>query len=186
MLKVFDHPNLRMPLHCHLVMVRCRNEQIDWLERQIRHQMRSSETFQVLLTADGVGPILGLTIALETGDISRFPTVGRYASYCRCVNSQRLSNGKAKGKNTIRNGNKYLGWAFVELAHSIIRQNKTAHRFYQRKRTQRNGTLATKALTHKMARACYYVMRDRVPFDESKLFARHRFECVEKPGNRDG
>ncbi|MEX0605254.1 transposase [Marinobacter sp.] len=92
------------------------------------------------------------------------------ASYCRCVNSQRLSNGKTKGQNNTRNGNKYLGWAFVELAHSIIRHNKTAHRFYQRKRAQRNGALATKALAHKMARACYYVMRDEVPFDQTKLF----------------
>lgn len=171
LLKVFDHPNLRRALHCHLVMIRSLNEQIHLLERQISQQMRLNTAFEMLLTVDGVGPTLGLTIALETGDIARFPTVGRYASYCRCVNSQRLSNGKAKGQNNTRNGNKYLGWAFVELAHSIIRHNKTAHRFYQRKRAQRNGALATKALAHKMARACYYVMRDQVPFDETKLFA---------------
>ena len=152
-------------------MIRSLNEQIHMLERQISQQMRFNTAFQMLLTVDGVGPTLGLTIALETGDITRFPTVGRYASYCRCVNSQRLSNGKAKGQNNTRNGNKYLGWAFVELAHSIIRHNKTAHRFYQRKRAQRNGALATKALAHKMARACYYVMRDEVPFDQTKLFA---------------
>jgi hypothetical protein len=28
-----------------------------------------------------------------------------------------------------------------------------------------------KALSHKIARACYYVMRDQVPFDENRLFA---------------
>jgi transposase len=27
-----------------------------------------------------------------------------------------------------------------------------------------------KALSHKMARACYYVMRDQVPFDPARLF----------------
>jgi len=59
----------------------------------------------------------------------------------------------------------------VEAAHSIIRHNKVAHRFYQRKRAQKNGALATKALAHKLARACYYVMRDGVAFDETRLFA---------------
>jgi len=29
--------------------------------------------------------LLALTILLETGDIGRFATPGRYASYCRCV-----------------------------------------------------------------------------------------------------
>ena len=31
---------------------------------------------------------------LETGDINRFPGVGSYASYCRCVDSRRMSNHK--------------------------------------------------------------------------------------------
>jgi transposase len=33
---------------------------------------------------------------LETGEIKGFPMVGDYASYCRCVGSQKLSNGKKK------------------------------------------------------------------------------------------
>jgi len=117
-----------------------------------------------------IGPILGLTIMLETGDVNRFPKVGNFASYCRCVDSSRISNGKKKGANNAKNGNKYLAWAFVEAAHSIIRYNKIAHRFYQRKRSQKNGALATKALAHKLARAAYHIMRDRKPFDIDLLF----------------
>jgi len=37
-----------------------------------------------------------LTMMLETGEIKEFPMVGDYASYCRCVGSQKLSNGKKK------------------------------------------------------------------------------------------
>lgn len=86
------------------------------------------------------------------------------------MRSQRLSNGKQKGENNRKNGNAYLAWAFVEAAHSIIRHHQAAHRFYQRKRAQKNGALATKALAHKLARAAYYVMRDRVAFDDQRLF----------------
>ena len=107
---------------------------------------------------------------LEVGDITRFAKVGNFASYCRCVDSTRVSNGKKKGANNQKNGNKYLSWAFVEAAHSIIRYNKTAHRFYQRKRAQKNGALATKALAHKLARAAYYVMRDKTRFELDLLF----------------
>jgi len=56
----------------------------------------------------GVGEILALTILLETGDIGRFATPGRYASYCRCVKSERRSNDKKKGQGHRRAGNRHL------------------------------------------------------------------------------
>jgi transposase len=31
--------------------------------------------------------------------------------------------------------------------------------------------VAIKTVAHKLARACYYVLRDQVPFDVSKAFA---------------
>ena len=52
----------------------------------------------MLKTVTGIGPILAMTIALEVGEIGRFAGVGEFASYCRCVDSQRLSNGKKKGE----------------------------------------------------------------------------------------
>ena len=59
---------------------------------------------------------MGLTILLETADPKRFAGSGNYASYCRCVDSRRVSNGKKKGENNQKCGNKYLSWAFVEAA----------------------------------------------------------------------
>jgi len=50
----------------------------------------------------------------ETGTIDRFDKVGNFTSYCRCVGSEKLSNGKKKGRGNTKNGNKYLSWAFVE------------------------------------------------------------------------
>ena len=151
-------------------MIKALNKQILLLEARVLNYCHLKPAFQSLITIHGIGPILGQTIMLEVGDIHRFPKVGNFASYCRCVDSRRLSNGKKKGTNNQKNGNKYLSWAFVEAAHSIIRHNKTAHRFYQRKRAQRNGALATKALAHKLARAAYYVMRDNRRFEIDLLF----------------
>ncbi len=55
---------------------------------------------ELLSTVPGIGKALSMTIALETGDIGRFKIVGNYASYCRCVPSNRISNSKSKGKKT--------------------------------------------------------------------------------------
>jgi transposase len=126
----------------------------------------------MLLTITGIGKILGLTIMLEVGDISRFADAGNYASYCRCVKSERISNNKKKGKNNRRNGNRYLAWAYVEAANFTRRYCPLAQRFYQRKVNQTDAVVAIKALSNKLARASFRVMRDQVPYDANKLFCR--------------
>ena len=59
----------------------------------------------------------------------------------------------------------------MEAANFAVRYNPQVRRFYQRKQAKTNGVVAIKAVAHKLARACYYVLRDQVPFDVSKAFA---------------
>lgn len=153
-------------------------ETIDYLTRQIRQierfieaKARLKEQFMYLQTICGIGKILSLTIMLETGSIERLPTVGDYVSYCRKVPSTWTSNGKTKGKGNKKNGNKYLAWAFSEAAEFARRYDADARAYYQRKAARTNFMVAHCALAHKLARAAYFVMRDRVPFDPEKLFA---------------
>ena len=153
-------------------------ESIDFLTRQIKAieatvegKVELREPYAKLLTIQGVGKILGLTIMLETGPISRFDKAGNYASYCRKVSSKWISNDKGKGKGNRKNGNKYLAWAFSEAAELARRFYPDARAYYNRKMKETNIAIAHAALAHKLARAAYYVMRDQVPFMSEKLFA---------------
>lgn len=168
--RLFDHPHLKLAARNSLSIMKFLTEKIRLIEREALSRVKIRKEFEPLLTVPGIGTILGLTIMLEVGDISRFPKVGNYSSYCRCVKSERLSNGKKKGSGNTKNGNKYLSWAYVEAAHHAIRSYPYAKSFYQRKKAKTNGIVAVKALSNKLCRASYYVMRDRVPFDPEKLF----------------
>ena len=95
--------------------------QIKKIEKAVVKEVSLKKEFEKLLTVNGIGTILGLTIMLETGAISRFPKVGDYSSYCRCVPSKKVSNGKNKGSGNKKNGNRYLAWAYVEAAHYMQR-----------------------------------------------------------------
>jgi len=162
---------LALAVKSNLAVLECLEEQIASIEEVVRVHLKLREGFQPLLTVSGIGQILGMTIMLETGEIGRFATVGDFASYCRCVGSQHLSNGKRKGQGNVKNGNKYLAWAFVEAAHFAVRYDAQIKRFYQRKQAKTNTVVAIKAVAHKLARACYYILRDRVPFAVNKAFA---------------
>jgi transposase len=141
-------------------------QQIGKLEAAIQKQVKLSDAFNCLLTVPGIGKILAMTIMLEVGDIRRFATVGNFASYCRCVSTQRLSDGKSKGSGNRKNGNRYLSWAFTEAAQMARRFNSHFRSYYDRKAAQTNSILATRALSNKLARVCYYIMRDQVEFRE--------------------
>ena len=123
-----------------------------------------------MLTVWGIGQILSLTIMYEAGQMSRFGSAGHFASYCRCVDARRLSNGKKKADNNAKNGNKYLAWAFVEAAHFAIRFYPEAKRYYDRKAAKGNAVVAIKSIAHKLARAAFHVLRDQKPFDPNKVF----------------
>lgn len=154
-----------------LAVMDCLSEQIHELERVIRQRVRPRPELAYLCTVAGIGPILAWTILLEVGDIGRFRGVGPFASYCRCVDANRLTNGKKKGENNGKNGNRYLAWAFVEAAHFAVRYHPKIQRYYQRKQAKKNGAVATKAVAHKLARACYHILRENVPFDVDRAFA---------------
>ncbi len=166
----FDCSNLTFAAQADVAEIENLNAIIKSIEKKIRPQVQLAEEFELLLTIPGIGDILGMTIMLEVGDINRFEKVGNYSSYSRCVKSQRISNKKKKGEGNRKNGNRYLAWAYVEAAHFSIRYCSGAQKFYQRKKAKTNGAVATKALANKLARASYYIMRDKVPFDEEKLF----------------
>jgi transposase len=155
-----------------LAVLDCLSQQIKTLEQTVHQRLQQTPAYEQLLTVKGIGPILAQTIALETGDVRRFPAVGNYASYCRCVDSTKLSNGKRKGQGNVKNGNPYLGWAYMEAAQFALRFHPSAQRFYQRKlaKSNNNTILARKAVAHKLARACYYIMRALVPFEATKAF----------------
>ena len=155
-----------------LVVLDCLKHQIKTLERTVQKHLHHTPSYEQLRTVQGIGTILAQTITLETGVISRFPTVGNYASSCRCVDSTKLSNGKRTGTGNGKNGHPYLAWASREAAQFAMRCQPEARRFYQRKlaKSRHNTIVARKAVAHKLSRACYYIMRDLVPYEATKAF----------------
>ena len=154
-----------------LLIYRELRKQIEQLEASALKELEENNDYHLLRSMTGIGPILAMTLLLETGDIKRFEQVGHYASYCRCVQSLRESNGKKKGEGNAKSGNKYLSWAFSQVAHYAIRFEPKAKAFYERKRQKRNGIVATRAVAHKMARAVWHMLTKQQEYDVNKVFS---------------
>jgi transposase len=170
LVSMLSHPEQVLAVTSSLAVLHCLGQQINTLEKAVQKRLKHTPAYAQLQTVDGIGTILAQTIVLETGDVGRFPPVGNYASYCRCVGSTKISNGKRKGQGNVKNGNPYLEWAYMEAAQFAMRFSPTVQRFYQRKQAKSHLMIARKAVAHKLARACYDMMRDLIPFDVHKAF----------------
>ncbi len=167
---IFSDKYLVMSAQSNCNVMEFLNGQIDTIEKAVIKEVKLRYPFKKLLTVPGIGNILGITIMLESGYMNRFEAVSNYSSYCRCVSSKKVSNGKKKGENNKKNGNKYLAWAYVEAANFMRRYCPQARSWHQRKVSKTNQTVATKALSNKIARACYFIIKDQTDFDPEMLF----------------
>ena len=81
-----------------LQAIRDSDQRVKEVETSVKAFSKPMEMFSQVKQVPGIGDILGMTIILETGALSRFANAGCYASYCRLVQSRRESNGKRKVK----------------------------------------------------------------------------------------
>ena len=168
--ELYQHPANQMIAGLQLEHIEQLNASIAELERAVLAAARELPSYARLNTLPGVGRILGMPITLEVGDIQRFAGAGNFASYCRTVKAERLSNQKKKGENNAKCGNKYLAWAFVEAANFARRYDEPCRRWYDRKAAKTNSIIATKALACKLAKAAWHVMTAGVDYDPQRVF----------------
>ena len=171
---LYEHPANQLIAQVQKEHIERLDQSIERLEKAVLQSARELPCYERLNTLPGVGRILGMTITMEVGEISRFPTAGDFASYCRAVASQRTSNEKNKGQNNRKCGNRYLAWAFVEAANFAKRYDEGCRRWFERKAARTSTVVATKALACKLAKAAWHVMSEPVDYNPQRVFP-HEF-----------
>lgn len=168
--QLYTHPANQLIAEIQAQHMQALSESIQRLEKAVLGCAKEIPLYQRLLTIPGIGRILGMTITMEVGDITRFKTDGDFASYCRMVKASHFSNGKCKAQNNEKCGNKYLSWAFIEAANFSRRHDENCRRWHDRKAAKTNKIIATKALGCKLAKAAWFVMAQDCVYNEKQMF----------------
>jgi transposase len=167
---LYEHPANQLIAGMQIQHIEQLSQSIDKIEKVVLASARELPYYAKLATLPGVGRILGMTITLEVGDIKRFADPGNFASYCRTVEAQRVSNSRKKGENNSKCGNKYLSWAFVEAANFARRFDERCRKWFDRKTVRTSNVIATKALACKLAKAAWYLMAEGTDYDSKRMF----------------
>ena len=156
--------------------VQAQLEQLDLVERQLADQERQIEsllkqtpTMALLETMPGIGRILAATIAVEIGQIERFPTGEQLASYAGTTPRVHSSGGKTRYGRTRPDVNRYLKWAFHEAANSVALNatrlpDRHVSGLYRRLRSRKGHGKAVGAVARHLAEATWHVWTRNEPY----------------------
>lgn len=168
---LFSDPAVQKNIDVDLALIDYYDGFIRDLERHIMTAARQHdpETLKRLQSVPGIGPILSLVLLYEIHDIHRFPRVQDFASYCRVVKCAHELGGKRYGTSGHNIGNVHLKWTFSEAAVLFLVDNLPGQKYYARLEKKYGPGKALTVLTHKLARAVYYLLKRQTTFDMDRF-----------------
>ena len=171
--ELFPDPSVRKSIEVDLELLDSYDRLLSELERSIEKSAKGHNihSWYLLRSIPGVGKILSLILLYEIHDISRFPRVQDFVSYCRLVKCPRESGGKKFGAKNSKVGNVHLKWAFSEAACQFLRGNEQAQQYHSRLVSKYGKGKALSILAHKIGRAVYFMLKRKEPFSMETFFA---------------
>src|SRR5215831_10416742 len=119
-------------------------QQVLTVEREVVREGAGDPIVIALQTLPGVGPVLGLTLRAEIGEITRFPDPPHLASYAGVV--PRISQSglrRARAGAITKQGSPWLRWALIEAAiHGVNRADPVGR--WARRLAVKKGALKTR------------------------------------------
>jgi transposase len=129
------------------------------LERELRPHARADPRVQRLMTIPGVAELLGLTLASEIGDVTRFPSASKLVGYSGLTPTIKQSGQSSRTGRISKAGPNTLRWAAVEAAQQAWRPNNPWHRLYtDTKHRHGKANPAKAAIARKILIAAWHVL----------------------------
>lgn len=143
--------------------------QVGLLERRLEELVEITPAMQRLESVPGIGVILAATVALEIGEVRRFPSAAHLASYAGTTPRVHASGGKVRYGPLRVDVNRYLKWAFVEAANSVaVNHTRCPERhvsqLYRRLRVRKGHPKAIGAVARHLAEAAFHVLSRQEPY----------------------
>lgn len=148
--------------------------QIQQLEQRLAALVEVTAEMQRLMSLPGVGVILAATIALEIGDVQRFPSAMHLASYSGTTPRVHASGGKVRYGALRADVNRYLKWAFAEAGNSVAVNHarcpeRHVSQLYRRLRQRKGHPKAIGAVARHLAEAAFHVLQGKEEYRDPVL-----------------
>lgn len=141
------------------------NRRIKECEKTIKTQTKGNANVQRLKTIPGIGEFFARLIDAEIDDIARFRSASKLAAYAGLVPSTYSSGGKTFHGRIIKQGNKWLRWAFVEAVSPALSTDPDLKIHYERLKTAKGANRAKVAVARRLLTIAFQLLRDHRSYE---------------------
>jgi transposase len=142
-------------------------KQIERISKEVRrmcHKKPWAESTLYLMQLPGFGVITAMTVLAAIGEIQRFETPKKLASYSGLTPGLEQSGTKNRGKGMTKEGRRELRWAMVEVAQRAVKSDPIWKRRFQELQQRMHRNQAIVAIAHRLLELVWYVLTRRQPY----------------------
>jgi transposase len=151
----------KLAIKSYLETLKTLNAEIEAVNLQIANNDR--EDIRLLMSIPGIDYYSAVLISSEIGDISRFPSNNKLASWVGLVPSMHQSGTSFYNGQITKEGSRRLRWVLIQCAHTSIRTNSKINSFYNKIAKRRGENKAIVAVARKLVKIAYAVLTSRNP-----------------------
>ena len=151
-----------------LTVIDLLDERIAPLHEELRPYAAADPRVLLLRTIPGIGELLGLTLAAEIGDVSRFASPRKLIGYAGLAPRVSQSGERSRTGALSKAGSRTLRWAAVEAAHQSWRPTNPWHELYTELTKRHGKNPAKSAVARKVLIAAWHVLSREEPFKPSR------------------
>ena len=123
---------------------------------------------KLLMTLPGMSQQVALALVAAIGDISRFPTPEKLASYLGLVPSTRQSADKCYHGNITKAGRAHARWSLVQAAHCVRLDLGPLGYFFNKVARRKSWNVAVVAVARKLAMLAWHLLTTKKPYRYAK------------------
>ena len=132
---------------------------IDRLDWEIHQRARSDPQVKALTQLPGVGPFTALVLLAEIGEVTRFGSARKLASWAGLTPTVRGSDRTVRHGHISKQGSAWVRWILCEAAQTAKRHPDFAAG-YQAIARRRGKKIATTAIARKLLTRAYHLLTD--------------------------
>ncbi|TDA65623.1 MAG: IS110 family transposase [Clostridia bacterium] len=107
-------------------------EEMAAIEKELNHRATALPGIEILIGIPAIDVLAALTILAEIGDIKRFASAKKLASYAGLVPSVHQSGKTRYTGHITKAGRSMLRWILIQVAHKVVGQPGALRDFYLR------------------------------------------------------
>jgi transposase len=142
-----------------LALIDVLQEPIDRLDWEVHQHARADPRVKVLTQLPGVGVFTALVLPAEIGDITRFGSARKLASWAGLTPTVRGSDRTVRHGHISKQGSVWVRWVLCEAAQTAKRHPQFAAS-YQDIARRRGKKIATTAIARKLLTRAYHLLTD--------------------------